>query len=132
MVQTVAVAILQWLKKTAWIPWFTQHSATLNRVVAILIAAASASGITWQWHAAQGQFVINGLMWQTVQQGLWTFLAGIISNELVYLGVQTKDQAKANGKALQAPPQAPSSKVSSDVPSQNTKETPAYEFHSAS
>ena len=100
MVQAVAVAILQWLKRTAWIPWFTQHSATLNRVAAVLIAAATASGITWQWNAAQGDLVIHGLMWQTVEQGLWTFCAGLISNQLVYMGVQTKNQAKAAAGAI--------------------------------
>jgi hypothetical protein len=103
IVQAIAVWLIQWAKNSPKVSWLSKYSKTASRVVAVIIATVSAAGITWQWNAAQGDFVIHGLVWTTVQQGLWTYAAALVTNELVYMGVQTKNQAVATGKAVGAP-----------------------------
>lgn len=102
IVQAVAVWLIQKLKQAKWFPWLTQNSALANRLVAFLIAFVSAAGITYQWHAAQGQLVISGLMISTIVQGLWTAAAGLVTNELVYLMMQIKAQATSTGQTVGA------------------------------
>jgi formate/nitrite transporter FocA (FNT family) len=104
IVQAAAVFLIQKLKQSKKFPWLTQNSALANRAVAFAIAFLAAAGITYQWDAAQGQLIINGLMFSTVVQGLWTAAAGIITNELVYMVVQIKAQATSTGETIGAPP----------------------------
>lgn len=99
--QIVAVWLIQRLKEAKWFPWLTANSATASRIVAYAIAVLTTAGITWQWNAAQGQLVLNGLMWQTVVQGLWTGLAGVVTNELTYMLIQIKAQTNM-GAAIEA------------------------------
>lgn len=42
---TVTVFVMDWIKRTAWIPWINQHSDTLNRVVSLIVAVVTATGI---------------------------------------------------------------------------------------
>jgi hypothetical protein len=101
--QALAVFIIQKLKQAKWFPWLTQNSALANRIVAYAIAIVSAAGITWQWHADQGQFVIGGLMWSTILQGLVTAGTGIVTNEVTYMLMQIKSQTTSTGKTVGAP-----------------------------
>jgi len=86
IVQAIAVWVLQWLKKSNWFPWLNQNSATANRVVAFAIALLSAAGITWHYNVTLGTLTVMGL----TEQAIWTALAGFVTNELVYMGVQIK------------------------------------------
>jgi hypothetical protein len=104
IIQVIAVWLLQKLKVANWFPWLSENSATANRIVAYAIALISTAGLTWQWNAAQGQLVINGLVWMTIVQGLWTGAAGIVTNELTYLFLQIKQQTVSSGRVLGAPP----------------------------
>jgi len=63
IVQVIAVWVIQKLKSANWFPWLTQNSAVTSRIVAYAIAVLTAAGITWQWNVAQGQLIINGLVW---------------------------------------------------------------------
>jgi hypothetical protein len=103
IVQAIAVMLIQWAKKSPKVAWLNQYSKTASRVIAFAVATISAAGITWQWNAAQGDFVIHGLVWATVQQGIWTYAAALVSNELIYMGIQTKNQAAATGQRIGAP-----------------------------
>ena len=104
IVQVIAVWVIQKLKSAQWFPWLTQNSALASRIVAYLIAIATAAGITWQWNAAQGVLTISGLMWATISQGLWTAAAGLVTNELTYAFLQIKQQTASTGKEVGAPP----------------------------
>ena len=107
IVQVIAVWLIQKLKTANWFPWLTQNSAMASRVVAYAIALLTAAGITWQWNAAQGQLIITGLMWQTVVQGIWTALAGLVTNEMTYALLQIKQQTVSTGQAIGATPIPP-------------------------
>lgn len=102
IVQAIAVWVIQKLKDSPRFTWLSKYSKTANRVTAVAVATLSAAGITWQWNAAQGDFVIHGLVWATIQQGIWTYAAALVSNELVYMAVQTKNQAAATGQRVGA------------------------------
>jgi hypothetical protein len=102
IVQAIAVWLIQKAKDSPRFKWLSQYSKTANRAVAIAVATISAAGITWQWNAAQGDFVIHGLVWATIQQGVWTYAAALVTNELVYMGIQTKNQAAATGQMVGA------------------------------
>jgi hypothetical protein len=99
--QVVAVWLIQKLKTAGWFPWLSANSATASRVVAIVFAGLAAGGITWQW--AGSDVTIHGLNWATIQQHLWTWAAGISTNELTYMLVQIKAQATATGQTVGAP-----------------------------
>ena len=109
MIQVVAVYAIQKLKSAGWFPWLGAHTALANRTVAVFIAAVTASGITWQWNAANGDLSVHGLVWPTVAQGLWTWLAGIATNEMAYMVLQIKTQTAA--AHIQAPPGTPAGSV---------------------
>lgn len=104
IVQVIAVWLIQRLKQANWFPWLTQNSALASRVVAYAIALLTAAGITWQWNAAQGQLIINGLMWMTIVQGLWTAAAGLVTNEMAYMLLQIKQQTVSTGQSVGAAP----------------------------
>jgi len=104
IVQVIAVWVIQKLKSANWFPWLTQNSAVTSRIVAYAIAVLTAAGITWQWNVAQGQLIINGLVWQTVVQGMWTALAGLVTNEMAYALLQIKQQTTSTNKAVGAAP----------------------------
>ena len=104
IVQVIVVWLIQKLKQAKWFPWLTQNSATASRLVAYGIAIVSAAGITWQWNAAQGQLIINGLMWMTIVQGLWTAAAGLVTNEMAYMLLQIKQQTVSTGQSVGAAP----------------------------
>ena len=102
IVQAVAVWLIQRAKTSPRFTWLSKYTKTANRVVAVLVATVSAAGITWNWNAAQGDFVVHGLVAATIFQGLWTYAAALVTNELVYMGIQTKNQAAATGQAVGA------------------------------
>lgn len=53
-----AVYFIELLKRTP-VPWFTEHSGLLNRVASLLIAAATAIGLTLNLH---GSLVAGGAL----------------------------------------------------------------------
>jgi hypothetical protein len=100
IVQTIAVFLIQWAKRSKAFPWINQYTPILNRVIAVAIALVSAAGITWHYNATLGQLTVMGL----TEQAIWTALAGVVTNELVYMGVQIKQQAVSTGRTVGAPP----------------------------
>ena len=102
IVQTIAVWLLQWAKGSKAFPFLSQYTPMLNRILAFIIAIASAVGITWHYNATLGTLTVMGLS----EQAIWTALASIVTNELVYMGVQIKQQTISVGRAVGAPPVA--------------------------
>lgn len=104
IVQAIAVWAIQKLKQARWFPLLTQNSATVNRVVAYLTAFATAAGITWTWMVDQRNLIIHVPTVDTIVQALWTAAAGIITNEVMYMLVQIKQQTTSTGQAVAAAP----------------------------
>jgi hypothetical protein len=100
IVQAIAVWLIQWMKGSKLFPFMSQFTPIINRIVAFVVALASAASITWHYNAVSGTLTVMGL----TEQAVWTALAGLVTNELVYMGVQVKQQALSTGRAVGAPP----------------------------
>lgn len=50
---------MEWLKRLKWFPWLNENSATLNRWVSMLAAAATSAGLTF---AADGTWAAGGII----------------------------------------------------------------------
>jgi hypothetical protein len=44
----IAVHLLEWMKKSPRFSWISQHTGQLNRVLAFIIASATAAGVVWK------------------------------------------------------------------------------------
>lgn len=53
--------VIQWLKKANFIPGVTFDTANINRVIAILFAAAASSGIGIVYDKSAGNLLITGI-----------------------------------------------------------------------
>lgn len=87
IIQVVAVWLIQRLKCSPRFRWLSPNTPIANRIVAFLVAFLSATGITYQW-ASNGDLVIHGLMMSVIIQHVWTWLSGVVTNELAYMLVQ--------------------------------------------
>lgn len=65
------VYLLQWVKRSRLIPWVTEHTKGLNRMLNAMLAMAAAVGIHYHFDAEAGQLVISGLYGQSIAQGVW-------------------------------------------------------------
>ena len=57
----VVSQLIELLKKWTALPWMNQTTETVNRIVAAILAAATAVGITMHYDPAAGTLVIAGL-----------------------------------------------------------------------
>jgi hypothetical protein len=46
----IAVALINWLKRSEYFPWITQEKTNLLRVIAIVTSALGAAGIHYTWN----------------------------------------------------------------------------------
>ena len=58
----VPVAI-EWLKKRAWMPWLTENTDTLNRMLSLALAVATTAGFSLSW---QGSLAGGGSLHLTI------------------------------------------------------------------
>jgi len=88
--QVTAGAIVVWaiqqLKASNWCPWLKIDTDTLNRIVAVILAAATASGIivTYGWADSTFTFTAAGLTPLHIVQFLWQMATSVAIQELVY------------------------------------------------
>lgn len=74
----VSVWVLEKLKGIKSLPFITEHSTGLNRLIGVLMASLSAAGIEWQWND-DGSLLITGL----TMLGIGHFAASAIT-QLVF------------------------------------------------
>lgn len=97
----VSVWLIQQLKKSKWFALLTPSSTTMNRLASIVGALLSATGIHLAFNA--GTLTITGLTLATAVPALIAWFKSFVMNELIYMGVQTKQQAVATGQTVGAP-----------------------------
>jgi hypothetical protein len=78
----LTVWLIQWIKKIKQIPWISDDSAKLNRLISALLAAGTAVGI----HATfnNGTLVITGLTLLGILTAAFNWLKAFVMNELIY------------------------------------------------
>jgi hypothetical protein len=105
----MAVAVIQWLKNTKWVPFINQYSSTLNRVLGWAIAAISAAGLHYNYESATGTLTLTGLTAATLTHSLWETTKSYALQWLIYKGIVKgpAQVAEATASAGAAPGQTP-------------------------
>jgi hypothetical protein len=80
----LVVWALQWLKNTNKFPWVNENTAALNRILAALLAAASAVGITYTYEPTAGVLAFTGLTAPAVLAFVWKVLTSVVLQEVIY------------------------------------------------
>ncbi len=90
----IAVWLLQKIKGSPKIPQVTQQTDGLNRVLAVLLAALTAGGITYgyAWEAGTLTFSIQGLTVTGILSFLWHIATSLTAQEVIYRGAVKKPE----------------------------------------
>ncbi len=86
---TVVVYAIQALKKAGWCTWVTEDSATLNRTISAIAAAAIAFGITATGDASSG-WTIHIPSLSVLLLGVWEWTKQFTMQQLVFDGIVQK------------------------------------------
>lgn len=82
----IVVWVIQKLKASNWCPWLKIDTDTLNRIVAVVLATGTASGIivTYGWSDSTFTFSAAGLTLEHGLQFVWSIVTSTAIQELVY------------------------------------------------
>lgn len=82
----IVVWLIQRLKASNWCPWLQVDTDVLNRLVAAILAATTASGIivTYGWADSTFTLTASGLTPIHAAQFLWQMATSVAIQELVY------------------------------------------------
>ena len=90
------VWLIQYLKNANWFPWLRIDTDVLSRIVAVVLAAASASGILivygWAGETSTFTFSASGVTPAHVFQFIWSIATSLTIQELVYRTAVKKKQ----------------------------------------
>lgn len=89
---SIAVWVIQIIKKSKYFPWITAQTGRLNRVVAVVVSGLTAVGIHVTFDHSSGVLTISGLTAAGIVVGFGTWLKSFVMQELVYQGVTTKSK----------------------------------------
>jgi hypothetical protein len=103
----MSVAIVQWLKNTKLIPFMDQHTTTINRIVAWVMAFLSATGIHYNFDHATGTLTLTGLTAMALFHTTGDTVKSYALQWLVYRGVKP-GLVPAPIAVASVPPAAPS------------------------
>lgn len=84
---TIAVMILQFLKKSRFAPFINFETDALNKTVAALFAALTAVGIHMQYDSAAHSLLITNITFWAAAHGVWHFIQSFSFQQLIYHGV---------------------------------------------
>lgn len=88
--QVTTSAIIVWLlqlaKRMWWIPWIDEHSAALNRFVAIIASGVGALGLSVHFDPTLGIATITGLTASDIIAGLGGWIQSYVWQQILYRG----------------------------------------------
>jgi hypothetical protein len=76
--------VLQWLKKTPFVPWINERTDWVVRLLSMAVAVASSVGIIVTWDPAAGSLLITGINVQAIANLLFQSWAHFKGQEIVY------------------------------------------------
>lgn len=85
---------IEWLKRLKWFPWITENSATLNRWLSMMAAAATSAGITF---SADGTWAAGGVITIHVPP------ASVLTEAIARFALQAGFQETIYAKVIQRP-----------------------------
>ncbi len=83
----IAVAAIQWVKNTQWIPFVNQHSSTVNRIVGWGVAFITAAGLHYTWDATSGTLTLTNLHMMNILHAVGDTTKSYAFQWLIYKGV---------------------------------------------
>jgi hypothetical protein len=78
---------LELLKNASWFPWINRSSDAVNRIVAGILAVATALGIHTKFDPQHGTLLITGLTLASVAHFGFDWLRSFVFQEMIYKGV---------------------------------------------
>ncbi len=96
--------VLQWAKQSNVVPWISEHTKGLNRVLTGLTSLVAAVGISYTFDASTGVLTIGGLHASALATGAWTWVQQWALQQGAADMILTK--ATARGDTVDAPPPA--------------------------
>lgn len=95
----VFVWLLEKVKASKWFPSINDQTGRLNRVIAFLVAIASAAGIHAVFDVEAGVLTITGLTMATVSHFGWDVIEQVVLQEAGYSITKIRKQTK-NGNGV--------------------------------
>lgn len=94
----VVVYLMEMVKRLRVVPWITQETRRLNRVLALVVAAAAAIGIHFSFDASAGVLTVSGLTLQGVLHGLYEFAKQAAMQQFAYdVAIEPKRRRREAG-----------------------------------
>lgn len=77
----ITVALIQWLKRSKYVPWFTKEKVYLMRGVSAVVSFLAALGIHYVWNATGHSLLITGLDLMSILTAAWIALKQFVLTE---------------------------------------------------
>lgn len=98
--------LLKWVQRSEWVPWISEHTRGLNRVLTGLMSLVATIGISYSFDTTTGVLTISGLHLSSIAAGLfewvkqWAFqqaASDIVITRSIAQDVQTGDVNRPTG-----------------------------------
>lgn len=93
VVAGIVVYLFEMVKKAKWVPWITQDTKQLNKILAASVAALAALGIHWQFDPQSGTLLITGLTASSIQTAAWEYAKQLVLQQGFYDLIVAKDNS---------------------------------------
>ena len=108
LAQLTASAVIVWLyqklKEASWFPALSDSTSLfVQRALAVVLAFATALGISYSFDAEAGNFVVTGLTFSGAVAAGWAALQAFVTQQLVYHGVFKPAPPVASGAIIDQP-----------------------------
>ena len=97
----VAVWLVQKLKAIPWLHWIEEGKPLANRIAGIVVATASAVGISIHYSGAAHTLTIGGLTLAGIIAAGWAWIKQFAAQEMIYQVTSNQPRALAVGEIPQ-------------------------------
>lgn len=99
--------IIQWAKKITALPWITDKTDDVARIISVVLAFFSSLGIAFTFDKEAGTLIVTGLSVSGALAVLWAWLQQIVLQHVIYRGalkttVKTPPTSPADNAILAA------------------------------
>lgn len=95
----IIVWLMEKLKKASWLPWLSQHTDGLNRVMSVFMGSVAAAGIVWTYDPTGGVLTVQGLTLVNGLTFLWIVAKQYVFQEAFYKGLVKPTEIATQAKA---------------------------------
>ncbi len=84
VLSAIAAQLMEFAKRSPWVPWITQHSKWVNTLTASLLAAFTAAGMHFNYESTAGVITITGVTLISVLHFLWEWVQSFVFQHLIF------------------------------------------------